>query len=171
MADFRLEHLGKAHDRGSFRCGVEALDRYLQKQASQDARKDVATPFVLIETGTGLIAGYFTLSAFGVNMDDLPEDISEKLPRYGQAPATLIGRLAVDLRFQGRGVGRRLLIGACEKALAAAATLAVWAVVVDAKDESAKNFYERFGFTPMPEHPRRLFLTMKQLRHSGGFEV
>jgi GNAT superfamily N-acetyltransferase len=168
MAEFFLEPLGKGHDRASFRCGVEALDAYLQRQASQDARKDVAAPFVLVEAATGLIAGYFTLSALGLNLEELPADLAEKLPRYGQVPAALIGRLAVDLRFQGRGVGRRLLGSACQKALAAADTLAAWAVVVDAKDEEAERFYRRFGFAPLPEQPRRLFLTMKQLRHTAA---
>jgi GNAT superfamily N-acetyltransferase len=167
-AAYRLEPLGKAHDRESFRCGVEALDQYLRRQAGQDRRRDVAAVFVLVEAETDLIAGYFTLSSFSVELEDLPEALAAKLPRYGCVPAALIGRLAVDLRFRGRGVGKRLLVAACRRVLVAAETLAAWAVVVDAKNDDAKAFYEEFGFSPMPEHPDRLFITLADLRKSLG---
>jgi len=91
----RVEALGPRHDRNSFASGVEPLDRYFRDQAGQDARKNMAAPFVLV-LPDGAIGGYYTLSATGVKLSEMPADITRKLPRYPLVPATLLGRLAVD---------------------------------------------------------------------------
>jgi ribosomal protein S18 acetylase RimI-like enzyme len=157
---FRIEPLGD-HDRAAFACGVEALDRYLREQAGQDARRRAAAPFVLV-TQDNRIAGYYTLSASVIMADDLPAETVKKLkwPRYQQLPATLIGRLARDLSFRGQRIGELLLVDALKRAFENV-EIASLAVIVDAKDEDARRFYERYGFLSFPDTRSRLYLPMK----------
>jgi GNAT superfamily N-acetyltransferase len=156
----RVEALGPQHDRSSFVSGAEALDRYLRSQASQDARRNMAAPFVLV-LPEGTIAGYYTLSATGVKLTEFPADVTRKLPRYPLVPATLLGRLAVDQNYRGRGYGRFLLADALFRAVRS--EIASFAVVVDAKDEEARRFYERESFLPFPDQPLRLFRPMADI--------
>jgi GNAT superfamily N-acetyltransferase len=156
----RAEVLGPQHDRASFESGVEPLDRYFRVQAGQDARKNMAAPFVLVLPG-GVIAGYYTLSSTAVNVGEWPPQIMRKLPRYPLVPATLLGRLAVDRRLQGRGYGRYLLADALFRAVRS--EIASFAVIVDAKDENARRFYERESFLPFPDQPMKLFRPMSDI--------
>jgi predicted GNAT family N-acyltransferase len=158
--DFRVEPLGKAHDRAAFSCGSEALDNYLKTQASQDIAKRVAACFVLTPDGR-TVAGFYTLSQYSVDLVTLPEEIVKKLPKYPEVPATLVGRLAISERFRGQGLGEFLLLDALYRCLQQSKQVASAAVVVEAKDEAAKRFYERFGFLSLPETPNRLFLPIK----------
>jgi GNAT superfamily N-acetyltransferase len=161
----RVEVLGSHHDRTRFDCGVEALDRYLKVQARQDARKNIAAPFVLV-LFNGTVAGYYTLSATAVNVGDLPQQTTRKLPRYPLIPATLLGRLAVDRRHRGKGYGRFLLADALYRAVRS--EIASFAVVVDAKDADALRFYQRESFLPFPDHPMKLFLPMANIAELFG---
>jgi GNAT superfamily N-acetyltransferase len=156
----RVEALGSQHDRSTFQCGEAALDRYFRSQAGQDARKRMAAVFVLIAPGEQ-IGGYYTLSATAVHMVDLPAQVARKLPRYPLAPATLLGRLAVDRRCQGKGYGRFLLIDALYRALRS--EIASFAVVVDAKDEAAKRFYISESFLALPNLPLKLYRPMADI--------
>lgn len=151
---FRVEALGARHERGAFRCGVEALDRYFRTQAGQDARKNLAAPFVLV-LPDGAIGGYYTLSATAVKLTELPAALAHRLPRYPLVPATLLGRLAVDLRYRGRGYGRYLLADALHRVVRS--DIASFAIIVDAIDDTARGFYEREGFLPFPDQPTKLF--------------
>lgn len=157
---YRVEPLQPHHDRSGFTSGVEALDRYLRNQAGQDARKNMAAPFVLVLMD-GTMAGFYTLSSTAVPVGELPAEVARKLPRYPLIPATLMGRLAVDERHRGRGFGRFLLADALHRALRS--EIASFAVVVDAKDDAAARFYAREGFLPFPDQPRRLFLPMARV--------
>jgi GNAT superfamily N-acetyltransferase len=157
----RVEPLGSDHDRSRFESGVEPLDRYFRSQAGQDARKNMAAPFVLVMPD-GAIAGYYTLSSTSVQLGELPEQTVRKLPKYPLVPATLLGRLAVDRRHQGKGYGRFLLADALYRA--AQSEIASFAVIVDAKDENARRFYERESFLPLPDQPMRLFRPMADLK-------
>jgi len=157
----RVEALSPQHERSSFASGAEALDRYLRSQAGQDARKNMAAPFVLV-LPDGAIGGYYTLSATGVKLAEFPADITRKLPRYPLVPATLLGRLAVDRNYQGRGYGRFLLADALHRAVRS--EIASFAVIVDAKYEAARRFYERESFLPLPEQPLKLFRPMADIR-------
>lgn len=139
---------------------MEPLDRYFRIQAGQDARKNMAAPFVLV-LPDGTIAGYYTLSSTAVKVDDLPAATVRKLPRYPLVPATLLGRLAVDQRQQGRGYGRFLLADALFRAVSS--EIASFAVIVDAKDENARRFYQRESFLPFPDQPLRLFRPMADI--------
>jgi GNAT superfamily N-acetyltransferase len=156
----RVEVLGPQHDRTVFESGVEPLDRYFRVQAGQDARKNMAAPFVLV-LPDGIIGGYYTLSATGVNLADLPAQITRKLPRYPLVPATLLGRLAVDRRHQGKGYGRFLLADALFRSVRS--EIASFAVIVDAKGGNARRFYERESFLPFPDQPMRLFRPMADI--------
>jgi GNAT superfamily N-acetyltransferase len=159
----RIEALGKQHDRTGFSCGTEALDRYLRQQARQDADKHVAAPFVLVDPPSIEVLGYYTLSASVVAVSDIAADLARKLPRYPQLPVTLIGRLAVDIRLQGRGCGSLLLMDALHRSLTHATEIAAMAVIVDAKDDAAERFYRRFDFLLLQKTPRRLYLPMQAL--------
>jgi ribosomal protein S18 acetylase RimI-like enzyme len=157
-ADFSVEALAAHHDRAGFSCGVEALDRYLRSQASQDVRRRIANCFVALSIAGGEVAGFYTLSATSVPLDQLPHEIGKRLPRYPLVPAALIGRLAVDRRFRGRSLGAALLFDAISRV--GRADPAAFALIVDAKDEGAAGFYAHFGFRPFADTPLRLFLPM-----------
>ena len=118
VTPYRVEPLGKSHDREGFSCGSPPLDRYLRQQARQDAEKRVAAPFVLIEPPASQVLGYYTLSASVVDASELPNTLARKLPRYPQLPVTLLGRLALDQGMKGRGAGEFLLMNALRRSLA-----------------------------------------------------
>jgi GNAT superfamily N-acetyltransferase len=161
-AEWVVELLRNDHKRADFSCGDASLDGYLKQQAGQDLRRACATPFVLVpEHGDTLILGYYTLSSYGIDIGELPADVAKKLPRYPVIPATLLGRLAVDRRYQGQGTGAFLLVDALRRALVQSTEIAAAAVVVDAIDADAAKFYQRFGFVPFPSTEGRLFLPMK----------
>ena len=120
---FRFEPLSNAHDRTLFRCGEEPLDRYFQTQATQDIRRHIAHCFVAVETRTGQVAAYYTLSAASIPLMDLPPEEAKRLPRYPTLPAVRIGRLAVDQRFQSRGLGAASLMDAAHRTLQAAVSV------------------------------------------------
>jgi ribosomal protein S18 acetylase RimI-like enzyme len=153
---FVIAQLTAAHDRQAFSCGADPLDRYLQTQATQDIRRRLANCFVASPVGSNAVAGYYTLSAASIPMTDLAVEQTRKLPRYPVLPAALIGRLAVDRSFQGRSLGAALLFDAIARAIRADA--AVFALVVDAKDEAAARFYRHHGFQAFSGSHARLFL-------------
>ena len=157
---YRIEALGKQHDRLGFTCGSEPLDTYLRTQAGQDARKRVAVTCVLCEGTHHTVLGFYTLSAISVNIGSWPEDVAKTLPRYPVVPATLLGRLAVHRQLQGRGAGEHLLMDALHRSWQASRQVASVAVVVDAKDSRAVEFYTRYEFIPFNDLPTKLFLPM-----------
>ena len=157
---YRIEALGKQHDRSRFTCGSEPLDTYLRTQAGQDARKRMAATCVLCEGTSHTVLGFYTLSAISVDIGSWPEDVAKTLPRYPVVPATLLGRLAIDRPLQGRGAGEHLLMDALHRCWQASRQVASVAVVVDAKDSRAVGFYTRYDFTPFVDLPIRLFLPM-----------
>ena len=157
-----IEPLGPQHDRASFSCGEPALDSYIRRQASQDARRRVAQVFVAVGCAPGEIAGYYTLSVASFEKDELPADLSKRLPHY-PVPAAVLGRLAIDSEHQGRGFGEALLLDAARRLLRASATIAVYAMVVDAKYDRTRAFYERYGFRAFASMPRRRFLPLRTI--------
>lgn len=165
---YRVEPLGRQHDRSAFSCGTESLDRYLREQAGQDARKRVAAPFVLCEGSSNEVLGYYTLSALSIDVGAWPQEVARKLPKYPLVPTTLLGRLAVDTRLRGKGAGEHLLMDALRRALEASREVASVAVIVDAKDESAVAFYRHYEFISFADEPRRLFLPMAVIEKLFG---
>jgi len=146
-----------ALNRTAFKCGSIPLDRYLQQQVTQDIRRKVAACFVAL-TDENRIAGYYTLAASSVLLTDLPPSLGKKLPRYPTVPAVRMGRLAVNLDFKGVGLGGSLLADALTRA--ANSEIAAYAMVVDAKDKKAADFYQHHGFIPLPSSALTLFLPL-----------
>ncbi len=155
-AQFRIEPLSGAHDRSRFASGSGPLDRYLREQASQDIKRRIATCFVAVDVETHDIVGFYTLTATSVALDGLAPEIARKLPRYPVVPAALLGRLAVSVNQQGRGLGASLLADALLRT--ARVEMRVFAMIVDAKDDAAQRFYEKHGFTLLVGEQRRLVL-------------
>ena len=135
---------------------MPALDRYFREQVSQDVKRLMASCFVVIETATNAVAGYYTLSAKSVAASDLPADILERLSRYPILPAALVGRLAIDQRFRGKGLGSTLLVDAALRVLKG--DTKAFALIVDAKDENAVAFYRHQGFQSFTSRLGSLFL-------------
>lgn len=159
-APFAVRPLG-AEDRTGFSCGNDALDNYFRHQVTQDIRRRVAACFIAIENKSGTIAGYYTLSAYHLNLSALGDDWRRKLPRYPAVPAARIGRLAVDERFQGRKLGGALLADAVARAIRSEIAAAM--VAVDAKDKKTAAFYAHHGFRADPDNPLLLFVPVSTL--------
>lgn len=156
-APFELALLNGAHERTTFDSGSAPLDRYLREQVTQDVRRRVAACFVASTDGKR-IAGYYTLASASLLLAELPASTGKKLPRYPTVPAVRMGRLAVDQGFKGQGLGSALLADALGRA--ARSKVAAYALMVDAKDDAAANFYRHHGFIALPDSPRILFLPL-----------
>ena len=154
---FRVEALASVHERKSFESGMEALDRYFREQVTQDIKRRLSNCFVALDD-FGAIAGYYTLAATSLPLTELPPEQAKRLPRYALLPAGLIGRLAVDRRFRGQRLGSALIMDAAARA--ARGDSAVFALVVDAKDNSAVAFYEHLQFRRFASRPSTLFLPL-----------
>ena len=126
----------------------------------------MAQIFVAVGDEPQKISGYYSLSAISFEKEELPPPLAKRLPHY-PVPAALIGRLAVSLSHQGRRLGEMLLIDAVHRILRASEALAVYAVVVDAKNDQAQAFYERYGFRPFASFPRRLFLPLETFKKAA----
>ncbi len=156
---FRIELL-KKHDRTQFECGQEELDEYFKVRVGQDVRRRVTVCYVLVENESEEIAGYYTLAAGGVPVGELPEMITKRLPRYPSVPVARIGRLAVDQRYRGQKLGDALMADAIRRSIDS--DVAVFAVVVDAKDDSLMAFYKNRGFVSLSSAPHTLFLPLSE---------
>jgi predicted GNAT family N-acyltransferase len=154
----------KEHNKTSFNCGIQELDRYFTEQAGQDMRRHIAVTYVLNELSSNDIIGYHTLSATSIELKNLSEQEIKKLPRYPLLPATLIGRLAIDTKYQGQGMGQLLLIHALKISLETSRNVASLAVIVDAKNDKAAQFYQHFGFIQFSDKADKLFLPLETIR-------
>ncbi len=157
--------LGSQHDRKSFDCGEHSLNQNLHCYASQDIRRRVNRVFVASSADAPQqVTGYYSLSAGSLDAADLPEALGHRLPKY-PVPVVLLGRLAVAESHQGQGLGSILLADALQRIAQASQVMAVYAVVVDALNDRAAEFYQQFGFVPLPSQALKLFLPMD----SGSF--
>lgn len=154
----KIAPLDLALDRTGFRSGVDALDRYFHQQVSQDIRRRVTVCFAALTTDDRRLAGYYTLASSSVLLSSLPPASAKKLPRYPSVPAVRMGRLAVDASFKGQGLGAVLLADALLRAQRS--EIAAYALVVDAKDETAASFYRHHGFIAAEDHTLTLFLPL-----------
>ena len=160
---YSITKLNNTHQRKAFSCGVKLLDDYLRTLAGQDARKHLSVTYVLNNNERNKIAGYYTLSASSIELADLPQTLAKKLPQYPFVPATLIGRIAIDLECQKQGLGEVLLFDALQRAYLTSQTIASLAVIVDAIDDSAIKFYKKYGFLSLVSNNSRLYLPMKSM--------
>lgn len=164
---YLISKLGPGPDLARFHCGSAPLDEYIRRYAGQDVRRNLARVFVATpQTDPARLAGFFSLGAGSVNAGDLPDALRRKLPRY-PVPVALLGRLAVDEDFQGKGLGSILLVDACRKIAQASTVLAVAGLVAEAKTESAATFYRHFGFIDLPGCHARLLLPAKAFPKTG----
>ncbi|MCK9411807.1 MAG: GNAT family N-acetyltransferase [Prolixibacteraceae bacterium] len=144
-----------------FNCGKFLLDTYIKTQASQDVKRKLSACFVSVDHVSGLIQGYYTFSNNSIPLGLIPENYKNKLPvSYSSGPATLLGRLAVDARFQGAGIGKMLLIDALNRSHEISQSVGSFAVVVDPLDDEAARFYTKYGFILLPDS-HKMFLPMK----------
>ena len=163
MSPWRIGLLGRHHQRASFDCNEGSLNTFLRVHAGQNARKDISRTWVATPYESNLVAGYYTLSSGGVSFVILPDEVARRLPRY-PVPTAHLGRLAVDRRFQGQGLGGILLVDALKRILGIADQIGIHAVTVDALHDQAKRFYEANGFLTLRDDPRHLFLPLATIR-------
>lgn len=157
------EPLNSKHKKSDFSCGKEMLDNYLHKQANQDIKRKLSVCFVIKEVETDLIKGYYTLSNNSIPLEFVPNEIRKKLPRsYEVIPTTLLGRLAIDNKFQGQGIGKLILVDALKRSYELSKTIGSFAVVVDPIDKDAERFYDKYGFIKLPDSGK-MFLPMKTI--------
>ncbi len=146
------ENLNPKHKKNKFSCGQEMLDNYLHKQANQDLKRKLSACFVINDKESKLIKGYYTLANNSIPLNVIPTTFQKKLPKsYTSIPTTLLGRLAIDKRFQGKGIGKLLLIDALKRSYDISKNIGSFAVVVDPLDIDAEKFYDRYGFIKLPD--------------------
>jgi len=161
MADIQL--LGPEHRREGFDCGDPALNEFLLRQAGQQQRRGFGKTYVALADDSMNIVGFVTVSAGQVATSSLPAQ--SKLPRY-PAPILRIGRLAVDSRYQGKGIGQDLLAFALRLAVEFSQRVGLYAVVVDAKHDKAKAFYIKLGFIACEDNSLCLYLPIATIELS-----
>ena len=162
-AELRLVRLEETHDFEDFDSGSAELDGWLRRHGIAAQQMDSARTFAAVRAGR--VVGYFSLTMGSVLRAEAPARLVRGLPAY-PVGMVLLARLAVDRGEQGRGVGSRLLSDALRKAVAAGEAAAARLVVVDAIHDRAVAFYQRHGFIAVPEHPRRLYRRVKDIRAS-----
>jgi GNAT superfamily N-acetyltransferase len=158
-AFYIIEPLDRRHDREGFDCEEDILNEFLKRFARQNDEKGLGRTFVAVRPGESAIVGYYTLATGAVNFENVPE----KLPRY-PVPVAHIGRLAVDNRAKGQGLGAFLLMDALRRIVQVADQIGIYAVEVYALNEGAKNFYLKYGFKPLSDDPLHLYLSIKTIR-------
>ena len=166
-----VELLQAHHHRKGFDCGKPALNEFLQKQARQNADRNVGVTHVVVpEAGSTRILGYYTIVTRTIESAIVPDN--KKLPR-GPLGVVLLGRLAVDKNAQGQGLGKRMLLRALRQTEQAARDIGIYALVLDALDEEARSWYLRlhFGFETLTDDPNHLFLPVSVIQQLGLFET
>ena len=153
----------KKQDRSAFDCGTEILNTYLKKRAGQEQRKHFCTCYLAIDSKNS-VAGFYTLSSSSVDLGQLPSETQKKLPRYKDVPVARIGRLAVDQTFRGQGLGSALVADAIKRIICS--EIGCFAIVVDAKDETAISFYKHLGFESLHDQTDVLYLSVATAKKS-----
>lgn len=163
----KLELLSRAHDRDGFDCGSDALNAYLRQIARQQTERGISRTFVLVEETTKEpkpILGFFTLNLCQLRSEQLPPELSRRLPR--EASGLKLGRLAIAKDWQRQGLGQVLLVAAMKKVEEVFESAGGLGLFVDAKDDAARTYYERFGFLPLPDNPLQLFLPLSTIQEA-----
>ena len=157
----RIEKLRREHPVDSFDCGQEALNRFLARYAFQNQQAEASQTYVAVVDDH--VAGFYTLVVAQVEYDDAPQRLAKGLAKH-PIPLMLLARLAVTTNWQGKGLGSGLLKDAMLRTLQAADIAGIRAIAVHVKDDDARAFYERFGFTPAPTDAYHLFVLLKDVR-------
>jgi ribosomal protein S18 acetylase RimI-like enzyme len=160
MAEWQIVPFSRTHDRADFSCGKAALDTFLRSLVTQYEKRHLARTYVAVEPGSNKVAGYFSLAGSQLETSALPEGLKRKLPKHS-IPTILLGRLAVDVKFHGQGLGQMLLTDAIHKVLEVSEKAGVFGIDVWAIDDDASAFYRKYGFTPLADHAHHLLLPLK----------
>jgi GNAT superfamily N-acetyltransferase len=161
--DWREEPIGRHHDRKSFDCGVPELNEYLERFARQNHESGGAKTFVaVLPSSPTRVIGFYSISPGAMEFARVPAKLTKKLGRY-DVPVFRLGRLATDRSVQGEGLGGDLLLAAGKRALAVSSEVGGVALAIDAKDDKAARWYERFGALPLLDDPLRLFIPLAVL--------
>ena len=159
-----IELLDKKHNRKDFDCGKELLNDYLKTQARQDVKRKLSACFVLADSETKVIQGYYTLSNNSIPLSSFSEQIQNKLPKsYKSIPTTLLGRLAIDKKYQGNGIGKILLIDALKRSYGISNEIGSFGIIVDPIDDDAKSFYQKYDFIELP-NSGKMFIATQTLK-------
>ena len=160
---YLTESLNSKHNKKLFSCGNLMLDNYLRFQANQDIKRKLSACFVISDQETQLIKGYYTLANSSIPSNFIPNEFRTRLPKsYYSIPSTLLGRFAIDIRFQGQGIGKILLIDALKRSCDISGKIGHFAVIVDPIDNDAECFYEKYGFILLPDS-KKMLLPMKTI--------
>ena len=163
MLDWRQEPIARHHDRKGFDCGSPDLNEFLSRYARQSHQSGGAKTFVAVSPAEPTrVLGFYSISPGAIEFARVPANLTRKLGRY-DAPVFRLARLAVDRSVQARGLGGDLLLAAGERALAVAAEVGGIALVIDAKDEKAARWYERFGALSLLDDPLKLVLPLSTI--------
>ena len=161
----RIEILSKTHNRKQFDCGNESLNKYLRQTARQHADKGIARTFVLInDAKQSNILGFFTLIVCEIQTDELPVPFAKKYPHI--APAAKLARLAVSKDWQRQGLGKLMMTDAMQRIIRVSQNVGIIGFIVDAKDETAKRYYQQYGFIEFPALALKLFLPIDTLKRA-----
>lgn len=160
-----IEKLRREHRPDEFDCGREALNRFIKRHAWDSQQSGSAQTYVLVKDL--IVGGYYSLAAGSVTHEEATARVKKGQARY-PIPVILLARLAVDANLQGKGIGPALLKDALLRTASAADTIGARALLVHAKDDNAKSFYEHFNFEPSRSDPFHLFLIMKDLLRMVG---
>jgi GNAT superfamily N-acetyltransferase len=160
LVDWRDEPIGRHHDRKSFDCGSPELDEYLDRYARQNHESGGAKTFVAVSPAVpARVMGFYSISPGSIEFARVPAKLTRKLARY-EVPVFRLARLAIDRSVQGQGLGGDLMLAAGERALAVSAQVGGVALAIDAKDETAAKWYERFGALALLDDPLKLVLPL-----------
>ncbi len=160
MSKYRILLFDKKYQKDNFDCSNEELNLYLKQYANPDLKRRVAQVFVICPSNSEEIIGFYTLSVFSIKVSSMPPQFAKKSPKY-PIPVSLLGRLAVDKNYQGQGIGGLLLADAIKRVILASSIIAIYALVVSAKNETAKKFYARYRFIELLENKENMFLPLK----------
>jgi len=163
--EFLTVPFDKGYNREEFDCEKESLNNYFKKQISQDIKKKLAVCFIYLDDDEETIIGYYTLSNASIPYNNVPEGLRKKFPKsYDYIPVTLLGRLALDKNYKGKGYGSKILIDALKRSLKVAESdLGSVAVIADPLDDQAEKYYEHFGFIKL-QSSGKMFLNMKAIK-------
>lgn len=166
MPGWVIQRLDRTQNRSDFDCGEPVLNDWLKSKAGQFDRRDLSRTYVALRPGELDILGYYALSTHRVMHDSLPAEEAKRHPKL-DVPVVLLGRLAVDLKVQGEGLGAMLLIDALRRAAHISAEIGIRAVEVEAINDAARRFYAKFGFRTLLDDPWHLFIPMHEIRKLG----
>lgn len=158
----RFERLNATHDRSAFDCGKEPLNEFIRQYALQNERKHNTRTYVMLPDDSNAVVGYFTTKVKSLEAEVVPESLGGY-----PMPVVLIARLALDNNYKGQGLGGLLLVEALKRIGRAAIEVGIRAIEVDAKDDQSRSFYLHYGFTPLQDDERHLYLPLKTLLKSN----